>query len=62
MSKGKAVGFGNKSSRVIHSTKRNDACRFSEVKSSNRATFTNEQQIEFAIENSGWRKCKLCWK
>lgn len=50
--------IGNRATKKAHSSKRNDACRTSEIKPANRRPFANIQEAEAA----GFTRCKLCFR
>jgi methylphosphotriester-DNA--protein-cysteine methyltransferase len=50
--------YGNKATKVIHSSVRGDACRFAEISKKNRIVFESVTEAEGA----GYRRCKICLK
>lgn len=50
--------YGNKETKVVHSSARNDACRREEIKRENRVGFDSLK----AAEAEGYRPCGVCVK
>lgn len=50
--------YGNSKTKVLHNSKRKDACRASEILAKNRKPFNNVD----AARSLGYRPCRICFK